>query len=195
LKHLRIRHAGDEGAGEQRADAGDFHQPAAGLARPRRLADCPVVLEDLRGEQLQLGGEHRQTDARRRRQTRVARVGDDREQARQPLAADRRDDAESGHVRADGVAELGALARQHQPDAVQHQDALLLDRLRLDEAHRRPADRLADRLCVGGVVLLPLDVRLDVSRRHQPHGVAERQQFARPMVRRRARLDADQAAR
>lgn len=98
-------------------------------------------------------------------------------------------------MRADGVAELGALARQHQPDAVEHQDALLLDRLRFDEAHRRPPDRLADRFGVGGVIFLTLDVRFDVSGRHQPHVVAERQQFARPVVRSSARLDADQAAR
>jgi hypothetical protein len=37
-------------------------------------------------------------------------------------------------------------------------------------------------LSVGRIVLLPLDARLDVGRRHQPHGVAKCLQLARPMV-------------
>jgi hypothetical protein len=37
-------------------------------------------------------------------------------------------------------------------------------------------------LSVGRIVLLPPYVRLDVGRRHQPHGVAKCLQLARPMV-------------
>ena len=90
---------------------------------------------------------------------------------------------------------LPTWVRWRQPHAMQHHYALLLNRFRLDEAHRWPADRLADGLGIGGVVFLPLDIGLDVGRRHQPHVVAERQQFARPVVRGGAGLDADQAAR
>src|SRR5271168_2410502 len=38
-------------------------------------------------------------------------------------------------------------------------------------------------------------IGLYVGRRHQPNGVAERLEFARPMMRRRAGFDADQARR
>jgi len=78
---------------------------------------------------------------------------------------------------------------------VQQDRGLLLPALDRHEAHRRAGDRLADRLGVGGVVLVPLDVRLRVARRHQPHGVAERRQLARPVMGRAGRLDADQAGR
>ena len=70
---------------------------------------------------------------------------------------------------------------------------LLVGALYRHEAHRRARHRLADRLSVGCVVLIPLDVRLHVSRRHQLHLMAERGQLARPMVGRRAGFHADQA--
>jgi hypothetical protein len=56
---------------------------------------------------------------------------------------------------------------------MEHQATLLLGRLGLDKAHVRPGDRFADCLRVGGIVLLPLDVRLHISRWHQPHPMAE----------------------
>ena len=48
---------------------------------------------------------------------------------------------------------------------------------------------------VGGVGLPAFDIRLDVSRRHQMHLMAELYQLARPVMRRAARLDADHATR
>src|SRR3982074_638203 len=50
-------------------------------------------------------------------------------------------------------------------------------------------------LSVSCIVLLTLDVGLHVSRRRQSHGMAKRLEFARPMVRRCARLNADQTRR
>src|SRR3712207_7309860 len=47
----------------------------------------------------------------------------------------------------------------------------------------------------GRVVLASLHVGLDVLRRHQPHLMPEGPQLARPEVRGRAGLDADQAGR
>src|SRR5262249_45529800 len=47
----------------------------------------------------------------------------------------------------------------------------------------------------GGIVLIALDVRLHVLRRHQSHLVAKRAQFPCPVVRRRARLQANQTGR
>jgi hypothetical protein len=40
--------------------------------------------------------------------------------------------------------------------SMKHQTALLLDRLGRHEPHVRPGDRFANRLCVRGVILLPL---------------------------------------
>src|SRR5271156_2110256 len=79
--------------------------------------------------------------------------------------------------------------------AVEHQAALLLGSLGCNEPHVGSGDRLADGLCVSGVILLPFDVRLHISRRHQPHGVAKCLQLTRPMMRRGAGLNADQAWR
>jgi hypothetical protein len=79
--------------------------------------------------------------------------------------------------------------------AMEHQAALLLGRLGRDEPHVGPGDRLADGLDVSRIVFLPFDVGLYVGRRHQAHGVAERLELARPMIRRGTRLDANQACR
>jgi hypothetical protein len=67
--------------------------------------------------------------------------------------------------------------------AMKHQAALLLGRLGLDKPHVGPGDGFADGLGVSGIVLLSLDVRLYVGRRHQAHGMAERLELARPMMR------------
>jgi hypothetical protein len=57
--------------------------------------------------------------------------------------------------------------------------------------HIGAADGFANSLCVSHVVLLPFDVGLHVSWRHQSHAMTEGPKFARPMVRRSASLDAD----
>ena len=78
---------------------------------------------------------------------------------------------------------------------MQRQATLLLARLGRHKPHIRSGDRLADRLGVNRIVLMPLHIGLHVGRRHQANGVAECLQFARPMVRRGAGFDADQAWR
>src|SRR6266850_1069157 len=67
--------------------------------------------------------------------------------------------------------------------AMQHQTALLLGGLGWYEPHVRPGDRLANAFCVSRIVLLPLDVGLHIGRRHQPHGVTQCLELARPIVR------------
>src|SRR6266478_5634606 len=62
-------------------------------------------------------------------------------------------------------------------------------------SHRRALNSLANRFRIGGIVLIALDVRLHVLRRHQSHLVAKRAQLPRPVVRRRARLQANQTGR
>src|SRR6202030_302927 len=78
---------------------------------------------------------------------------------------------------------------------VKHQAALLFGILGWHEPHVGSGDRLANRFCVGHVILLPFDVGLNVSRRHQSYGMPKRLQLARPMVRRRTSLNANQAWR
>src|SRR5262245_9076525 len=63
------------------------------------------------------------------------------------------------------------------------------------KAHRRALNRLADRFRIGGIVLVALDVRLHVLRRHQSNLVAKRAQLPRPIVHGRACLQANQTGR
>src|SRR6266404_5143588 len=61
--------------------------------------------------------------------------------------------------------------------------------------HRRALNSLANRFRIGGIVLIALDVRLHVLRRHQPYLMPERGQLARPVVGRRTRFQPDHTAR
>src|SRR5947208_11477881 len=60
---------------------------------------------------------------------------------------------------------------------------LLLDTLHRNESHGRTADRLADRLRVAAVVLVALQIRLHIRRRHQSHLMAITADHPRPVVR------------
>src|SRR5262249_43489893 len=71
----------------------------------------------------------------------------------------------------------------------------LVSRLDRHKTHRRAPNSLANRFRIGGIVFVALDVRLHVLRRHQSHLVAKRAQLPRPVVRRRARLQANQTGR
>ena len=75
---------------------------------------------------------------------------------------------------------LGALP--HQEIAGSEHDAvrLLLFALDRNKAHARPLGGFTDRLCIGSIVLLPLDERLDVGRRDQAHMMAQLR--ARPKI-------------
>ena len=98
-------------------------------------------------------------------------------------------------MRPQGIDHLGPLPHQKIARSMQHQPALLLGRFDLHETHGRPPHRLADRLGVGGIVLVALDVGLHVLRRHQPHLVAKLREFTRPIMGRGAGLHADKARR
>src|ERR1700738_3676435 len=88
-----------------------------------------------------------------------------------------------------------ALAHQQRPGAVYCQRRLLRHALHRHEPHRRPADRLADRLGIPAVVLVALHIRLPIGRRHQPHLVAVAADYPCPMVRAAAGLHAHRARR
>src|SRR6516162_3292977 len=133
--------------------------------------------------------------ARQIRQPRVVLIADNGNQLADVAQALRRDHAELGQMPAQSVHQTCALAHQPLPATVQQHGSLLVSRLDRHKAHRRALDRLANRFRIGGIVLIALDVRLHVLRRHQSHLVAKRAQLPRPVVRRRARLQANQTAR
>ena len=153
--------------------------------------DHSVELKDLRLQRLQLSAESGDTGAGNIRQPAVTLIGGDPEQLFDALASDWCDDPELRKVSTDGIDDRGLLANEQVTGSVQRQAALLLFCLGRDEPHVRPSDRLTDRLGVCGIVLMPLHVGLHISRRHQSHSVAKRREFARPMMRRGASLDAD----
>src|ERR1700746_1688538 len=96
-------------------------------------------------------------------------------------------------VPAKSVDALGALT--HQEIAGSEHDAvpLLLFGLDRNEAHARPLGRFTDGLCIGGIVLLPLDERLDVGRRDQAHMMAQLSDLTRPVMRTGTRFHRDDA--
>jgi len=129
LEGLRISDRADQGAGQQRAHAGDLHQPAADLGRPGVSPDLSIRLEDLLVHQAHLSGKHGQAAARVDRHPLVGGIVDHLNQRLQALTTDGGSQSELGHVPADRVGELRTLSRQDQPGPVQHHDALLLRRL------------------------------------------------------------------
>ena len=98
-------------------------------------------------------------------------------------------------MRPQGIDQLGPLAHQQIACSMLHQLTLLLGRLDRYEPHGWTPHRLADRLGVGGIVLVALDVGLHILRRHQTNLMPELRQLARPIMRRGASLHADQARR
>ena len=157
--------------------------------------DHPIELQNLLLDTEQLCTERGKARTGYLRHSLVARVGNNLQQVRDPFPPDWRDNAELSEVRADRIDHGGLLADEHMARAVKHQAALLLGRLCWHKPHVGSGDRFANRFCVSHVVLLPFDVGLHVSRRHQSHGMAKCLQLARPMVRRGASLDANQAWR
>jgi hypothetical protein len=73
-------------------------------------------------------------------------------------------DPKLGQVRPDRVDHRGLLPDEEMAGAVEREAALVLWGLGLDEPHAWPGDRFADRLGVGSIVFLPLDVGLHVNR-------------------------------
>src|SRR5215472_15736974 len=178
-----------------RADARNARQALAdGVA----LVPGHELLLDRRNRRLQLLNlcrQHLEHLARQIRQPRVALIAHNGDQLADVAQALRRDHAELGQMPAQSVHQTRTLAHQPLPATVQQHSSLLVSRLDRHKAHRRAPYRLADRLRIGGIVLVALDVRLHVSRWHQSHLVPKRAQLSRPVVRRRARLQANQTWR
>src|SRR5262249_24294502 len=107
----------------------------------------------------------------------------------------RRNHAELSQMSAQSVHQTRTLAHQPLPATVQQHGSLLVSRLDRHKTHRRAPKSLANRFRIGGIVFVALDVRLHVLRWHQSPLVAKRAQLPRPVVRRRARLQANQTGR
>jgi hypothetical protein len=154
--------------------------------------DHPIELQNLLFEAEQVSAERGKARMGNLGHPLVTRVGNNMEQFGDPSASDRRNNTELGEMRSDRINHCDLLANEQMTGSVEHQTALLLGCLGWHEPHVGSGDRLANRFCVGHVVLLPFDVGLNVSWRHQSHGMTERLKFARPMVRRGAGLYANQ---
>ena len=74
----------------------------------------------------------------------------------------------------DRIDDCRLLTNEQMACAMEHQAALLFDRLRRNEPHACPRHRFADCLRIGTIVLLPLDVGLYVSRRHEADRMPKR---------------------
>jgi hypothetical protein len=83
-----------------------------------------------------------------------------------------------GKQAAKGIEELRALPHEKIARMELSRTCLLLFALHRHEAHGRPLRCLADRLCIRGIVLLPLHERLPVSRRDKPYLMTEALQLA-----------------
>jgi hypothetical protein len=118
--------AARQGAGDDRPDAGDGLEAPADVAAAVPGMDLLLGGMDLRTERQELPRQTFQADPCNRRQPGILRIGNDAEKLLDLRHADRRDDAELGHMGAHGVDQHGALANQQFARPVQHQDALLL---------------------------------------------------------------------
>src|SRR5258708_26096351 len=182
----------DQSGRQYRTDPGNVMKALARLVGPVPGDDHPIKLQDLLLEAEQLSAERGKARAGNLWHPFVARVGNNMQQFHDTFTPDRRDNAELGKVSADRINHCGLLADEQMAGAVKHQAALLLGCLCRHKPHIGSGDRLANSLSVSHVVLLTLNVRLHVSARPQSHGVTECLELARPMVRRGARLNADQ---
>src|SRR5438128_4030381 len=190
-----ITDAGDQSCGQCWPDARDLIEPLTGLIGSVPSHDQAVEMHVLGLQHPQLGAESGETPPRNLGYAVVTGIGDNIEQCLDPIASDRRDDAELGKMGTDRIDHCSLLADEQVACAMQHQTALLLGRLGLNESHVCPGHRFADCLGVGGIVLVSLHVRLDIGWRHQANGVAECLEFARPMMRGCAGLDTDETRR
>ena len=93
-----------------------------------------------------------------------------------------------GQETAKRVDGLRALTHDEIPRSEHCRAGLLLFALDRHKPHGRALRRLADRLRIGGIVLLPLYVRLHILWRDQANVMAHALQLARPVMRAAARL-------
>ena len=112
----------------------------------------------------QLSSECEETCSSHFRNSLVVWIGDNSEQLLDAVTPDRRNDPELGKMGSDCIDHCRLLTDEQMAGAVQHQAALLLGSLGWYKPHVGPGDRLANRLCISRVILLPLDVAGGINR-------------------------------
>jgi len=144
--------------------------------------DMAVECQDLSFQCQQLAAKSSNARARYLGEPIVIGIGDDFEQPLDTAPPHRGDDPELSKMGTNGIDDGGLLANEEVPCAMKRQTALLLSRLGWHEPHIGSRDRFANRFRIGGIVLLSLDIRFHIGRRHQAHSVTERLKFARPVM-------------
>src|SRR5262249_7576255 len=165
---------GNQRGGHDWADARDLLQATARFARAMPGEDTFVDWSNLGTDRAVLPCQHIEKTADRWGDPVICYVRDDAKQLTDAIASLRRHDAQFRQVPAQGVAQHRALTHQQLPGSVQHQASLLLFRLDWNKPHRWPHHCLADRSRIVRIVLAALEIGLHITRRHQPHAVAER---------------------
>src|ERR1700732_3855356 len=156
-EHLRIGHFGQDRAGDDRADAWDFHQPPGVPVATGRLRDLSLQHPLVSIERLPVLSQQQQRAPHHLRNL-LARLLELAPQFPQPLISLRRHDPKLAQCRPQRVRYHRSLPNQQGPRAVNSYRRLLLDALHRHEPHRWPAHRLADRLRVPAVVLVALHI-------------------------------------
>src|SRR3954469_20675971 len=109
----------------------------------------------------------------------------------QPKRAMLRRPLEPAQMPAQRIDDLGPLPHQEIAGPEHESCGLGLLAFGSHKAHGRALGGLADRLGIRGIVLLPLDERLDVRRRDQPDRMPEHANLARPIMGAAAGLHGD----
>src|SRR5262245_59967317 len=135
--------------------------------------DASVELQDFGLQCTQLAAEGSKTRASQLWEPAVGCIGDDFQQLLDTPAPDGGDNPKLGKIGADRINDGSLLTNEEMARPVEHQTALLLDRLGRHELHVGSRDRLANRLRVSGLVLLSLDVGLHIGRRHQSNRMSQ----------------------
>jgi hypothetical protein len=127
--------------GDHRADAGDCGQPPDGGGAAGLMLQASVEVGDPHLDHPQMLDLKDQELARDRRQARVVKVRDDRQQLLHAEPTTCRDEPELGHVPANCTDRAGSFCDQPIPDPMQHQQGLL--GLALDRNNRMLGRRTA----------------------------------------------------
>src|SRR5499427_6504079 len=181
-KRLGITNARHQRGRKCRADTRDGVKSLAGLVRSVPCHDAAIEGQDLGFQCQQLSPESSHAGSCYLWQPSVVGIGDDFEQLLDTTAPNRCDDPELGQVHANGIDDGCLLANEQMARAMKRQTALLLGGLGRHKPHVWPRYGFANRFRVSRIVLMSFDVRLDVGRWHQPYGVTERLELARPIM-------------
>ena len=163
---------GEQGGGDQGADAGDGHQALGRFALAGEGGNLGVILGHPLVEVTQLVRQALEAGTEQRAEA-ILGVLQHRRQARPHLGTAMGDNEAVLREEATDLVDLGGELCHHlTAHAVNGLEILLLDALDRHEAHGGPLRRLGDGFGIGGVVLVGLDERLDELRGDQIHHVA-----------------------